>query len=345
MLLQLNSMNKRILVTGGAGYIGSHTALELLAAGYEVVILDNLNNSSRDNVRRIKELSGKEVLFYNVDLHDKDGLSDLFTKESIDAVIHFAAFKAVNESVENPLKYYDNNVGAFIGFLQVLQQHNIQHFVFSSSAAIYGDQPSDFVTEETPPNPKSPYGWSKRMDEIILQDLCVSQPTLHGVALRYFNVVGAHESGKLGESSKDKPQSLLPIIVQAVAGETPPLTVHGTDYDTPDGTCLRDYIHIVDLAKAHVAALQKIIGGNKGSYYVYNVSTGKPTSVMELITAFEKVNKVRVPHVLGPRREGDIVSSYAPSEKIEKELNWKATKTIEDAVRDSWRFYQMSKGK
>jgi UDP-glucose 4-epimerase len=337
-------MKKHILVTGGTGYIGSHTTLELLAADYEVIILDNLTNSSRDNLKLIKELSGKDVLFYNIDLHDKSSLDELLTKEHIDAVIHFAAFKAVGESVENPLKYYDNNVGAFIGFLEVLQAHSIQHFVFSSTAAIYGDQPTDFVTEETSPNPKSPYGWSKRIDEIILHDLCVSQSKLHGVALRYFNVVGAHESGKLGESSKDTPQSLLPIIIRAVARKTPPLTVYGTDYNTPDGTCLRDYIHVVDLAKAHVAALKKIIGGAQGSYYVYNISTGRPTSVMELISAFEKVNEIKVPYTLGPRREGDIVSSYAPSEKAEKELSWKATKTIEDAVRDSWRFYQMSKG-
>lgn len=338
-------MSKRILVTGGTGYIGSHTTLELLAANYEVVILDNTSNSTTDVIDRIKELSGKDVTFYDADLHDKDALDDLLANEAIDAVVHFAAFKAIGESVEQPLRYYDNNVGAFIGFLEVLQQHDIQHFVFSSSAAVYGEPPVELVTEETITNPMSPYGWSKRMDEIILHDLCVSQPKLHGVALRYFNVVGAHESGKLGESPKGKPQNLLPIIVQATAGTLPPFTVFGDDYNTPDGTCLRDYIHVVDLAKAHVAALKKILGESDGGYHVYNVGTGKPTSVMELITAFEKVNGVKAPYSVGPRRAGDPAAYYASSAKAEKELGWKATKTIEDSVRDSWRWQQTLEGK
>ncbi len=331
---------KNILVTGGAGFIGSHTVVELISAGYRPVIVDNLSNSDQDVLKGIKHITDQDVAFYEHDYRDKEFIRDLIQKEAISGVIHFAAYKAVGESVEQPLKYYQNNVTGFTEFLEVLVESGIDTIVFSSSAAVYGNPPTDKVTEETVCAPLSPYGWSKYMDEIILRDTCTANTSLKGVALRYFNVVGSHDSAMIGELPKGKPQNLLPIIVQATSGQIPPLTVFGTDYPTPDGTCLRDYIHVVDLARAHVAALKKILADTTGSYTVYNLGTGKPTSVLELIQTFEKVNQVKVPYELGPRREGDPVSYYAIAAKAEQELGWKAVKTVEDAVRDAWRWQQ-----
>lgn len=327
-----------VLVIGGAGYIGSHTVLELIAAGYRPVILDNLSNSSATVIQRLGNLSGQKLAFYQSDYQNKHELEALIQKEHIESVIHFAAFKAVAESVAEPLKYYDNNVAGFVQLLRVLLEHNINNFVFSSSAAVYGNPPTDKVTEDTPCAPESPYGWSKYMDEIILRDTCTATPELRGIALRYFNVVGAHPSGQLGESPKGKPQNLLPIIVQATSGKLPPLTVYGTDYPTPDGSCLRDYIHVVDLAKAHVAALQKMLAEKSGGYDVYNIGTGTPTSVLELIHTFEEVNGVKVPHRLGERRPGDPTAYYAVATKANERLGWHAEKTVEDAVHDAWRW-------
>lgn len=333
-------MSKHILITGGTGYIGSHTALELLAAGYKVTLADNFANSSKVVVERLTAIAGREVPFVHLDIADTAALGSLLDDQAFDGVIHFAAFKAVGESVAAPLKYYQNNVANFIGLLQTLLDHSIYNFVFSSSAAVYGNPPTPIITEETPCVPASPYGQTKLMDELILHDICAAEPRLKGVALRYFNVVGAHESGRLGEQSREKPQNILPIIIQAAAGITSPLTVYGTDYPTPDGTCQRDYIHVVDLARAHVKALDKIIGQERGAFDVYNVGTGRPTSVLELITAFEKVNGIKVPHTLGERRPGDPAVSYAVVDKANRELGWKAVKTVEDAVRDSWAWQQ-----
>jgi UDP-glucose 4-epimerase len=328
----------KILVTGGAGYIGSHTIVALAAAGHEVVVLDNLINSEARMLDSLREMTGQVIPFYEGDVGDKALLGKIFTAHAVEGVIHFAAYKAVGESVANPLNYYHNNVANFVALLESVGEHHIRHFVFSSSAAVYGTPSSQQVTEETACAPASPYGQSKLMDEIILRDLCRAKPAVKGVALRYFNVVGAHPSAKIGELPKGKPQNLLPIIVQAVAGKTPPLTVYGTDYDTPDGSCLRDYVHVVDLAKAHVAALQKIAGQETGGYDVYNIGTGKPTSVLELITTFEKVNGVKVPYVIGARRAGDPAAYFAVPTKAERELHWRAEKTIDEACADAWRW-------
>jgi UDP-glucose 4-epimerase len=331
---------KNILVTGGAGFIGSHTVAELAAAGYRPIIIDNFSNSDRQVLNGLKEIIGQDVVCYEQDYQDKKALFDVIEKESVDGVIHFAAYKAVAESVENPLKYYDNNVAGFVKLLEAILEKGIAAFVFSSSAAVYGNPPADAVTEDADCAPTSPYGWSKYMDEIILRDTCSANKNLKGIALRYFNVVGSHESALIGELPKGKPQNLLPIIVQAVTGQLPPVTVFGTDYPTPDGTCLRDYIHVVDLAKAHVKALDSL-KAKRGSYYdVFNIGTGKPTSVLELINTFEKVNGVKVPHTLGNKRAGDPVAYYAIAGKAEKEFDWKAGKTTADAVADAWRWQQ-----
>jgi UDP-glucose 4-epimerase len=325
-----------VLVTGGAGYIGSHTVLELLTSGYTVTVVDSLVNSSAESLQRVEKLTGKKVAFYELDIQDAAELDALLDRESFDAIIHFAAFKAVGESVSNPLKYYQNNVAGFISLLKSAQKHTIQKIVFSSTAAVYGTPPVERVTETTSLNPESPYGSSKYMDEIILRDCCNMQPELQGVALRYFNVVGAHESGELGESPVGTPQNLLPILIQSLTGKVPPLVINGDDYPTTDGTCERDYVHVVDLAKAHVAALKKLDQKLDKNYHVYNIGTGKPTSVLKLIQIFEAENGVKVPYSIGPRRAGDPAAFFASPDKANTELGWQSTKTIEDAVRDSW---------
>jgi len=332
---------KNILVTGGAGFIGSHTVVELMAAGYSPVIVDNLSNSAKSALAGIAKISGGRPRFYAGNYQDPALMSRILKQEKIDGVIHFAAFKAVGESVEQPLAYYQNNVAGFINLVDLLLKNGVNQLVFSSSAAVYGQPPVKKVTEETPTNPASPYGWSKLMDEVILGDACAANPSLSGVALRYFNVVGAHPSALIGERPKGRPQNLLPIIVDACQGKIPPFTVFGSNYPTPDGTCLRDYIHVVDLAKAHVAALQKL-ESTKDGYYLYNLGSGRPTSVMELIKTFEKVNGVKVPYKLGPRRAGDPAAYYASPARANKELGWRTTKTTEDAVADAWRWAKSS---
>jgi len=329
----------KILVTGGAGYIGSHTVVELIAAGHKPVIIDNFHNSRDDVVARLEAMVGQKIPIYRQDFQNSKRLADVLATENIEGAIHFAAHKAVGESVEQPLKYYHNNVGGFIGLMELVAARDIP-LVFSSSAAVYGDPKDRSINEDAPCAPTSPYGWSKLMDEIILRDACASKTPARGIALRYFNVVGAHDSGRLGEASKLPPQNLLPIIVQAVAGTREPLTVYGTDYDTPDGTCLRDYVHVVDLAKAHVAALDYLVKQKVGYYDVFNIGTGKPSSVMELISTFERVNSVRVPYKLGERRPGDPTAYYADVTKVNQTFGWKAEKTVEDALRSAWQWQQ-----
>ena len=323
----------KVLVIGGAGYIGSHTIVELIANSHEPIILDNFSNSEPRVLARLEKLCGKKIKNYDLDYLKTDDLVRVIKNEGIEAVIHFAAYKAVGESVKDPLKYYLNNVSGFIGLLMVLVKNGVNKIVFSSSASVYGDPPVKAVTESTVCNPTSPYGFTKLMCEQILKDTVAANPKLGATSLRYFNVVGAHKSALIGELSKSKPQNLLPIITQATAKVIPPLVVYGDDYDTPDGSCLRDYVHVVDLAKAHVAALNNIHG-----YSVYNVGTGKPTSVFEFIKVFESVNKIKVPYSIGKRRPGDPPAYYAKVDKIEKALNWHATFTVEDAVRDAWKW-------
>ncbi len=328
---------KNILVTGGAGYIGSHVVVELIEAGYHPVILDNFSTSEKSSIDRLEHLTGQHIVYYEADYRDHKMLQQILRIERIDGIIHIAAYKAVGESVAEPLKYYQNNVAGFMTLLETAIDAGVHNIVFSSSAAVYGNPPTAQVTEDEACNPENPYGWSKFMCDVMLRDTHKANPHLKKTSLRYFNVVGSHGSYKIGESPKGAPQNLLPIIVRAVK-ENKPFQVFGDDYDTHDGTCLRDYIHVVDLAKAHVAALQKMEKQENGSFEIYNLGTGTPTSVLELIKAFEKVNGVKVPYEIGPRRVGDPVSYFAVPEKAIRELGWQAKHTIEDAVRSSWQW-------
>jgi len=322
---------EKILVIGGSGYIGSHTVVELINSGYVPIILDNFSNSNQNTINGIEKIVKKEIHFYEDDYRNVGVLDKIMLENKISGVIHFAALKAVGESIEDPLNYYSNNVSGFIGMIEKMRKHHINNLVFSSSAAVYGSAIGE-VNEKTVCHPTSPYGETKFMDEIILKDVC-NAFDFNGTALRYFNVVGAHPSGLIGELSKGKPANLLPIIIHAVNGKTPPLKVFGNDYNTKDGTCLRDYIHVVDLAKAHIAALKRISGFN-----VYNIGTGVPSSVLELIKTFEEVNKVKVPYSISNRRAGDPESSYANVYKASKDLGWMSAKTIQDSVADAWKW-------
>jgi len=325
---------KNILVVGGAGYIGSHTVIELVNAGYTPIILDDFSNSEKSVLPRLKKILGTDILCIELDYQDSLRLEQLFEEHKIDGVIHFAAFKSVSESVADPLKYYKNNVSGFVGLLDVLSKHKIDKLVLSSSAAVYGQPAEEVVIEEAVCNPTSPYGWSKYFDEIILNDFSKSNADFRSTALRYFNVVGAHSSGLIGEMPIGKPQNLLPVIVQSITTKNR-LTIFGDDYPTKDGTCERDYVHVTDLAKAHVSALDRLFD-TKTDFSVYNIGTGKPTSVLELIGTFEKANKVKVDYAVGPRRPGDPAGFYASAKKAKQELNWHSEKTIEDAVKDAW---------
>ncbi|MCR4716082.1 MAG: UDP-glucose 4-epimerase GalE [Lachnospiraceae bacterium] len=325
----------KILVTGGAGYIGSHTCVELLDAGYEVVILDNLYNSSKKAVDRIEEITGKKVTFYENDMLDKAALDKIFDKEAIDAVIHFAGLKAVGESVAKPLEYYKNNIQGTLTLVESMREHNVKNIIFSSSATVYGDPAFIPITEECPKgSPTNPYGWTKSMLEQILTDIHTADNDWNVILLRYFNPIGAHKSGMIGEDPKGIPNNLLPYVAQVAIGKLECVGVFGNDYDTPDGTGVRDYIHVVDLALGHVKALDKI-KENPG-VKIYNLGTGNGYSVLDVIKAFSKACGHDVPYQIKPRRPGDIATCYSDASLAKKELNWEAKYGIEDMCADSW---------
>ncbi len=333
--------NMRILVTGGAGYIGSHTCVELLEAGHEVVIVDNLSNSSETAVERIGKITGKTPKFYKADLLDEEKINEIFDKEQIDAVIHFAGLKAVGESVRKPLEYYNNNITGTLRLCDAMRKHNVKNIIFSSSSTVYGNPKVIPVTEETPKGQcTNPYGWTKSMLEQILTDLHTADPEWKVVLLRYFNPIGAHESGLIGEDPKGIPNNLVPYIAQVAVGKLEKIRIFGDDYDTPDGTGVRDYIHVVDLAKGHVKALKKF--SDKAEVSIYNLGTGKGYSVKEVIAAFSKACGKDVPYEIVGRREGDIAANYANAEKAFKELGWKAEKNIDEMCADTWRWQSMN---
>lgn len=328
-------MKKKILVTGGLGFIGSHTVVCLHEAGFEPIIIDNLSNSLMSAMDGILSLIGYKPTFINADVNDKIALSNLIESHKPEAIIHFAAFKAVGESVEKPLMYYHNNLGGLISVLEVMQQHNLSNLVFSSSCTVYGEPDTVPVSESTSTKPaQSPYGATKQMGEIILNDnayWCNTQ------CLRYFNPIGAHPTAALGELPLGIPNNLIPYLTQTAAGIRKELTVFGSDYDTSDGTCIRDYIHVMDLADAHVKAVERLLNQQQlESFEVFNIGTGKGFSVLEVIHSFEKENKIAVPHKIGPRRTGDVVKVWADTSKVENVLGWKAKRGLDEMMRDAW---------
>ena len=326
----------KVLVTGGAGYIGSHTCVELLNAGHEVVIVDNFVNSKPESLDAIRAITGKDFAFHEVDIRDRAALDGVFAAHAIDAVIHFAGLKAVGESVQKPLEYYDNNLYGFIVLAEVMRGRGVKKFVFSSSATVYGmNNPVPF-NETMPTSATNPYGYTKVMIEQMLRDIAVADPEWSICLLRYFNPIGAHESGLIGEDPNGIPNNLLPYVAQVAAGKLKQLTVFGDDYDTPDGTGVRDYIHVVDLARGHVAALD-YAESHKGCE-VINLGTGVGYSVLDIVHAFEEANNLKIPYEIAPRRAGDIATCYASTEKAEKVLGWKAELSLQDMCRDSWRW-------
>lgn len=330
-----------ILVTGGAGYIGSHTCVELLNSGYEVVVMDNLYNASEKALERVEQITGKKLTFYNVDMLDKDAMNVIFEKESIDSVIHFAGYKAVGESVQKPLEYYHNNITGTLNLCDVMRHHGVKKLIFSSSATVYGDPAFVPITEECPKGKiTNPYGQTKGMLEQILTDLHVSDPEWNVVLLRYFNPIGAHKSGLIGEDPKGIPNNLLPYIAQVAVGKLQKLGVFGDDYDTPDGTGVRDYIHVVDLAKGHVAAIQYLMQHNGES--VFNLGTGHGYSVLDMVHAFEEANDVVVPYQIAARRQGDLPICYADTSKSTELLGWRAEKSLIDMCRDTWNWQKQN---
>lgn len=326
----------KILVTGGAGYIGSHTCLELLQAGHDVVVVDNLSNSKVGPLKRVEILANKSIDFHEVDLLDKDALSAVFDKHKLNAVIHFAGLKAVGESVTNPLHYYQNNVTGTLNLCNVMDKHNVRNIIFSSSATVYGDPQTLPIKEDFPLSPTNPYGRSKLMIEEILQDLYNSNNAWNIALLRYFNPVGAHPSGKIGEDPHGTPNNLLPYISLVAVGKLPGLSVFGDDYPTSDGTCIRDYIHVVDLAIGHVKTLSKLMT-NPG-VVIYNLGTGCGSSVLEMLKGFEKASGKEIPYKIIARRPGDIAACYADPSKAKDELDWSAERFIDDMCTDVWRW-------
>ncbi len=328
-----------ILVTGGAGFIGSHTVVELLNSGREVVVIDNFSNSKKKSLDAIKKITGKDFKFYEIDYLNRQDLEKVFEENHIDAVINFAGFKAVGESVKEPLKYYNNNVSGAIILLETMKKYNVKTFVFSSSATIYGNPGTPkYIEELGRGKTTNPYGTTKSMIEQILEDLYISDNCWNIAILRYFNPVGAHESGLIGEESQGIPNNLMPYIMKVANKELDHLNVFGNDYEgTKDGTGARDYLHVVDLAIGHIKALEKLEKGKKG-IYTYNLGTGTAYTVLEMVNTFSTVNNVDVPYKIAPRRDGDLAIYFADPTKAEKELGWKATKTLEDMCRDSWRY-------
>ena len=327
-----------ILVAGGAGYIGSHTCVELLERGYEVVVVDNLYNSSEKALERVEEITGKKLKFYQADLLDREAVKRIFDQESIQAVIHFAGLKAVGESVQKPLEYYHNNITGTLILCDVMRRHGCKSIVFSSSATVYGNPAFVPITEECPKGEiTNPYGRTKGMLEQILTDLHTADPEWKVMLLRYFNPIGAHKSGRIGENPKGIPNNLLPYITQVAVGKLVCLGVFGNDYDTPDGTCVRDYIHVVDLADGHVKALDKL-AKEQGGVWIYNLGTGVGYSVLDVINAFEEANHLKINYVFKERRTGDVPQCYADSSKAERELGWKAKYGIREMCEDSWRW-------
>ena len=330
----------RILVTGGAGFIGSHTVVELQQAGYDVVVLDNLCNASEKVIPRVEAITGKKVPFYKADILDRDALNDIFDKETIESCIHFAGLKAVGESVVKLWEYYENNIAGTLTLVDVMRKHNVKNIIFSSSATVYGDPAQIPITEECPKGQcTNPYGWTKSMLEQILTDIQKADPEWNVVLLRYFNPIGAHKSGTIGENPNGIPNNLMPYITQVAVGKLKELGVFGNDYDTPDGTGVRDYIHVVDLAKGHVNAIQKAVSAE--GVNIYNLGTGNGYSVLDIVKAFEAANGVKIPYTIKPRRAGDIATCYADPKKAKEELGWEAQYDLKRMCEDSWRYAQM----
>lgn len=327
-----------ILLTGGAGYIGSHTAVELIQAGYEVLIADNFYNSRPEVIDAIEKITGKRPEFEEMDVCDLVKVDTLFQKYKVAAVIHFAGYKAVGESVEKPLMYYRNDLDSLITVMEVMKKHEVNHLIFSSSATVYGVPETVPLVEGMPTGCTNPYGWTKYMSEQIIQDVCHAQPELSAVILRYFNPIGAHPSALIGEQPNGVPNNLMPYITQVASGIRPHLNVFGNDYDTPDGTGVRDYIHVVDIAKGHIAAVEYAMK-NKGAE-VINLGTGNGYSVLEMVKAFERVNKVAVPYEIAPRREGDVAECYADASKASQLLGWKAQYDLDTMCKDAWNWEQ-----
>lgn len=334
-------MKRKILVTGGTGYIGSHTIVELTEAGYEVEILDNLYNSKLEVLDQIAELTGKKPKFYEVDLRDGEGIAKIFAENDYDAVIHFAGLKAVAESIEKPLEYYENNIGGTLNLLSCMEEFGVKKLIFSSSATVYGTQ--DSPLDETMPTGDgitNPYGRTKYMIEEILKDFEVAHPDFSITILRYFNPVAAHPSGLIGENPNDKPNNLMPIIMKVATGEIPELSIYGDDYDTPDGSCIRDYIHVVDLARGHLAALEHM----KPGVNIYNLGSGKGTSVLEMVAAFEKAGGKKLPHKITARRAGDLSEVYANPGRAKAELDWETKLGIDEMMRDTLNYLERRDG-
>ncbi len=331
----------KILLTGGAGFIGSHTLIELVAAGHEAVVVDNLYNSSPIALKRVEKIVGKQVPFYQTDVRDREGLERVFADHKFDACIHFAGLKAVGESVEKPLEYYENNMNGTFVLLDTMRKHGCKNIIFSSSATVYGDPAQIPITEECPKGRcTNPYGQTKSMLEEVMMDVQKADPEWNVVLLRYFNPIGAHPSGTIGENPNGIPNNLMPYITQTAIGKRKELGVFGNDYDTPDGTGVRDYIHVVDLARAHVAALQAI--ERKQGIAIYNIGTGHGYSVLDVVNAFMYANGVDVPYVFKPRRAGDIATCYCDPSKAKRELGWEAQYGIEEMCRDSWNWQRQN---
>ncbi|HOA79759.1 MAG TPA: UDP-glucose 4-epimerase GalE [Defluviitaleaceae bacterium] len=329
-----------ILITGGAGYIGSHTCVELLNTGYDVVVVDNLSNSKPESLKRIQEITGKSLKFYNVDILNKEKLEEVFNENEIEAVIHFAGLKAVGESVELPISYYHNNITGTLILCEVMKKHNVKKIVFSSSATVYGMNNKSPLTEDLPLSATNPYGWTKLMIEQILRDIYISDKEWSISILRYFNPIGAHESGKIGEDPNGIPNNLMPYITQVAIGKMDKLNIFGNDYDTHDGTGVRDYIHVVDLAKGHLKALNKIL--DTTGIDTYNLGTGIGYSVLDVVKSFEKATGIKIPYKITNRRPGDIAICYADPTKAYNELGWKVEKNLEDMCRDAWRWQKIN---